>query len=63
MPPRNRTEAAADRSKQICHSHLFHPQGCINEQRGKTCPFSHDASTGVSELTKVLEKLKLSARN
>lgn len=56
-------EAAVDRSKQICHSHLFHPQGCVNAQRGKPCPFSHDASVGVAELTKVLEKLKTSNRN
>ena len=52
------TEAAVDRSKQICHSHLFHPQGCVNTQRGKPCPFSHEAKVGIEELTKVLEKLK-----
>ena len=57
------TEAAVDRSKQICHSHLFHPQGCVNAQRGKPCPFSHEAKVGIAELTKVLEKLKQSARN
>ena len=56
-------EAAVDRSKQICHSHLFHPQGCVNAQRGKSCPFSHDASVGVAELTKTLEKLKTGNRN
>jgi len=56
------TEAATDRSKQICHSHLFHPQGCIHVQRGTQCPFSHDASVGVAELSKVLDKLKLASR-
>ena len=56
-------EAAVDRSKQICHSHLFHPQGCINTQRGKQCPFSHDSNMGIAELTKVLEKLKQSSRS
>jgi hypothetical protein len=55
--------AVVDRSKQICHSHLFNEQGCVNLQRGKTCPFSHDASLGIAELTKVLEKLKLAGRS
>ena len=55
-------EPAQDRSKQICHSHLFHPQGCIHAQRGTQCPFSHDASVGVAELSKVLDKLKLASR-
>jgi len=55
--------AVVDRSKQICHSHLFNEQGCVNLQRGKPCPFSHDASLGIAELTKVLEKLKLAGRS
>ena len=55
--------AVVDRSKQICHSHLLNEQGCVNLQRGKPCPFSHDASLGIAELTKVLEKLKLAGRS
>ena len=55
--------ASVDRSKQICHSHLFNEQGCVNIQRGKPCPFSHDASLGITELTKVLDKLKLGGRS